>query len=238
MTLSASSVYANDADSTKKGLVNFETEFVKKGTWGIGFTGGYSTHENTNYTVVLAEETNSLGYSVYASPFVSYSLTKNSSLILKFNYRRSLIKIDKSKISFGDEEGGIHLSVKDYYGINQTFYGSVAWRQFIPIGNSKRVALFVDGELEIGRGQSKFAFDSPVKGTYAINSDMGLNINPGMMVFVSDHFAVEASVGLAGVSYSKVNQIHNQVDFGKIDEASIRYKLDLLSLDFSIAYYF
>lgn len=223
---------------TKKGIANTSNIFIKKGAWACGLGGGYTSSESDSFSLGLVQGINSLGYSVNVTPFVSYSLADNSSLLVRLKYKRELIRIASGSLDFGDEESGVHLQVKDYYGISQSFNGAVAWRQFIPIGNSKFVSVFVDGIINTGNTITKFAFDSPVKGTFSSTYDFSLNVSPGIMVFVSNHFAVEASVGLAGVTYTKLDQIHNQVNKGSLDSFGTSYSLNLLAMNLAIAFYF
>ena len=75
-------------------------------------------------------------------------------------------------------------------------------------------------------------------GTYEKSSDVSLGLNPGMMAFVNDHLAVEINVGMLGLKYSHVDQVHNQVDTGERTSTQINFKVNILAIGFGVSYYF
>ncbi|MFI3321094.1 MAG: hypothetical protein R3Y50_01055 [Rikenellaceae bacterium] len=221
----------------ERGLVDLNTTFVPKGQWIVGAAASYSAHVNDNYSLLIVDEINSSGYTFKATPFVAYSLSPNMAIGARFGYGRSLIKIDNAQLKFGDEESGINLSLYDYYGLTHSYSGTAIWRQYIPLGQNRRFALYNELQLEVGGSQSKFAFDSPVQGTFAHSKNASLGIAPGIVAFATDRVAFEVSVGVMGVNYSHTKQVHNQVEVGDAKSSIMNFKINILSIGLGVAFY-
>lgn len=221
----------------QRGLTNISNIFVPKGQWIFGGTASYSTHTNETYAFLLVDDINSTGYTFKISPLLAYAFSNNMALGGRFIYSRVLLKIDDAALSIGDDESGFDITVNDYYTLTQTFSTGAIWRQYIPLGRSKRFALFNEMQLSLGYSQSKFAMDSPVKGTYSKGFEMGLGLSPGIVAFATNDIAIELNIGVMGVSYSTVKQVHNQVDFGKSQSSNMNFKVNLLSVGLGASFY-
>lgn len=211
------------------------TIFVEKGTWMVGSKVAYSTHTNENYRFLIIEDINSTGYRFTVSPMFSYAIKNNMGLGMRFGYGRNLLKVDSAHISIDE----IDVNVKDYYSLSHDFSAMAVYRNYIPIGNSKRFALFNESQLAYSYGQAKLidGHGTSLVGTYEESHTVSLGINPGMMAFINDHFAVEVNVGMLGLQYTTVNQTHNQVYKGSRELTQINFKVNILSIGFGLAYY-
>ena len=135
----------------------------------------------------------------------------------------------------------IEINVKDYFTLNHDFTGMIVYRNYIPIGNSKRFALFNETQLALGLGEAKLINGSnpqSVVGSYEESLSLKLGLNPGLVAFVNDNLAVEVNVGMLGLQYNSVDQIHNQVYEGSRDATMINFKVNIFSIGFGMAYYF
>ena len=221
----------------RRGLTDRHTLFVPKGQWVFGGTASYSTHTNDNYRFLIVEEINSTGYTVRVSPMVAYALHDNMALGARFTYSRSLLKLDKAHLEFGSEGNTTELSARDFYTLKHSYSAAFIWRQYIPLGRSKRFALFNETSLSFGGIQSKFANDSPVKGTYQTGFEVGIGISPGIVAFATNDMAVEVNVGVMGINYSHIKQVHNQVRDGDIKTSMMNFKVNIFSIGLGMAFY-
>ena len=219
----------------RRGLTDRHTLFVPKGQWVFGGTASYSTHTNDNYRFLIVEDINSTGYTVRVSPMVAYALRDNMALGARFTYSRSLLKLDKAHLEFGSEDNTTELSAKDFYTLKHNYTAAFIWRQYIPLGRSKRFALFNETSLSFGGIQSKFANDSPVKGTYQTGYEVGIGISPGIVAFATNNMAVEVNV--MGINYSHIKQVHNQVRDGDIKSSMMNFKVNIFSIGLGMAFY-
>lgn len=221
----------------RRGLTDRHTLFVPKGQWIFGGTASYSTHTNDNYRLLIVDQINSRGYTFQISPMIAYSLRDNMAIGARFIYSRTLLKLDNARLKFGDDESGIELAAKDFYTLRHTYTPALIWRQYIPLGRNKRFALFNETSLSAGASQSKFAKDSPVKGTYQTGFEIGVGISPGIVAFATNNMAVEVNVGVMGINYSHVKQVHNQVHEGDLKTSMMNFKVNIFSVGLSMSFY-
>ena len=92
-------------------------------------------------------------------------------------------------------------------------------------------------QLSAGGSQAKFANDSPVKGTYQTGYSLSLGISPGIVAFATNNMAVEVNVGVMGINYSHIKQVHNQVRDGDIKSSMMNFKVNIFSIGLGMAFY-
>ena len=201
----------------------------------VGGALAYSTHKNTDYQFLIIEDINSNGYRFSVSPHFCYMVRDNMGVGMRFSYGRNLLKVDSASLSI-DEIG---IDVKDYYSLSHDFTAAAVWRNYIPLGNSRRFALFNDALLSYGVGQAKLIDNhgASLIGTFEESQTISLGLNPGMMAFINNHLAIEVNVGMLGLKYSHVDQIHNQVETGDRKTTHLNFKVNILAIGFGLSYY-
>lgn len=220
-----------------RGLTSKNNDFVPRGQWIFGGSVSYSTHTNDDYDFLVVENMNSEGYTVRVAPFVAYAITNNMALGGRFIYSRTLLKVDEAGVSMGDADTGVNLTVDGYYVLRHSYEGAVVWRNYIPLGRSKRFAIFADVQLSAGGIQGKYAEGQPVRGTYESGYSLGLGVTPGLVAFATNNMAFEVSVGVMGINYSTVEQVHNQVTTGNRTTSNMNFKVNILSIGLGVAFY-
>ncbi|MEG1622576.1 MAG: hypothetical protein RR330_04315 [Alistipes sp.] len=220
-----------------RGLTSKSNIFVPKGQWIFGGSVSYSTHANHDYTVLVIAGINSNGYTFKVSPLIAYAIRDNMAIGGRFVYGRTLLKIDTADISLGEEDSGINLNLDHYYGLQQSYSAMAIWRQYIPLGDSKRFALFTEMQLSAGGSQGKFASGQPVKGTFQRGYHIGLGVAPGLVAFATNNMAIEVSVGVMGIEYTHVEQVHNQVSVGKRSTSNMNFRVNIFSIGLGFAFY-
>ncbi len=221
----------------RRGITELSNIFVPRGQWVLGASVSYSTHTNNDYTLMVIEGIDSEGYTFRVSPMVAYALRSNMALGLRATYGRTNLTIDKADLTFGDEVTGTEIVVDRYKSVRHSYVISAIWRQYIPLGRSKRFALFNEMSLGAGGSQSIFAAGQPVKGTYETGYTLALGISPGLMAFASNDVAIEVNVGVMGVSYSRIRQVHNQVTVGHRSTSGMNFKVNIFTIEVGVAFY-
>lgn len=221
----------------RRGLTSTSTLFVPRGQWIFGGTGSYSYHVNDSYTFTLIEGIVSEGYTVRVSPMIGYAVGRNTAVGTRFIYSRTLLRVDAASLKVGDEDSGVDIGVEDYYALQHNFTGALFWRQYIPLGESKRFAIFTEMQLTAGGTQGKFAADQPVRGTFERGYKIGLGLSPGLIAFATNNMAIEVNVGVMGVNYSSAKQVHNQVSVGRRSASSMSFRVNLLAIGLGVAFY-
>lgn len=221
----------------ERGLTSLSNRFVPKGQWVFGIAASYSAHTNEDYTFLVIDDINSDGYTVKVTPFLSYALRDNMALGVRFTYSRSLLRIDGGRINMGEEDTGIDIGVDFYNALQHSYSGAVIWRQYIPLGQNRRFALFNETSLTLGGGQARFAADSPIRGTYSTSFTGSLGISPGLVAFATNNLAFEVNVGVMGITYTRTRQVHNRVNSGTQSSGLINFKVNILSIGLGVSFY-
>ncbi|MCR4860030.1 MAG: hypothetical protein K5910_05140 [Bacteroidales bacterium] len=202
--------------------------FVPKGAWMVGGNASYSGHRNENYTFMVASGINSVGFHLAVSPEVLYFVGDNLGVGAKFSYGRMMLDAQSAKA----ELGSLALTVDNYYAISHDFTAMLMLRYYIPIADSKRVAFHIDAGAmaRFGQAEQSDEHTGAVVGTWEKNHKMGILVNPGLTARLSPRVSLFATVGMAGITYGKKQQVHNQVATGSSKSFSLSYMVDLTSL--------
>ena len=222
---------------SQRGLTYTHNLFIPKGQWIFGGTASYSTHTNRSYQFLVIEGIDSKGYTFKVSPMIAYAFRNNMALGGRFIYSRTLLKLDKASINFGDEGSSVNLNVQDYYALQHTYQVAAIWRQYIPLGRNKRFALYNEMSLAAGGSEARFANGSPVKGTYQKGYSASLGISPGIIAFATNNMAVEVNVGVMGITFDHTEQVHNQVTVGERNLSQMNFKINIFSIGLGVAFY-
>ena len=220
-----------------RGISDMKTQIVPKGQWVFGGSLTYSTHNNSDYTFLIIENIESKGYSVKVSPLIGYSLAPNSIIGLRGTYGRSFLNMDSASLHLGEGDAALNFGVDYYYMLKHSYNVAAIWRQYIPLGRNKRLALFAEFQLAVGGSQSKFAEGQPIRGTFAKGMDISLGANPGVVAFITNNMALELNIGVLGLGYSRTEQIHNQITTGQSSSSNMNFKVNILSIGLGVAFY-
>lgn len=210
--------------------------FLKKGTWMTGGMLRYSQHINDDFNLAVINDINSTGYNISVNPKMLYMMRDNMGVGLRVSYDRSMLDVSSADLSITD----ISMSARDCYQIQHKYSAYGVYRAYIPLGDSKRIAMFADllvgGSLKQGKAFN--AGGEYVIGTYDRSYALELAVDPGIVAFLTERLAMELSIGIFGVSYKWTNQIRNQVSSGHSGSTSAGFMVNLLSLGVGLSYYF
>lgn len=209
--------------------------FIEKGSWSIGGTAKYTQHSNVDHSILVISNIDSEGVSLSASPQVMYAFGDNLAIGLKGSYDRSMMDLTSADLAVAQ----IEMNAADCYQIQHKIAAYGVFRAYIPLGNSRRLAMFADLQLggSFKQGTAFNAGGESVYGYYNQSYSLELGVDPGIIAFLTDRLAVEMNVGLIGVNYSWNDQIRNQVYYGKTSSASAGFMVNLLSLGVGMSYY-
>jgi len=242
---------------TERGLVSRSTLFVPQGQWIFGGTLSYSTHRNKDYSLLILDGINSKGYTFKVSPMIGYAIYKNMAVGIRFAYSRTLLNIDSASISFSASDDKVsgeadaapaaipasradeqkNTFIKYYYALQHSYSVSAWWRQYIPLGSSRRFALFTDIDLTFSEQQGKFAKGSPITGLFQKGYTISLGVNPGLIAFATNNVAIEVNVGILGLTYSHVAQTHNQIETGSRSTSMMNFNVNIFSIGLGMSFY-
>ncbi len=220
----------------ERGLEFLNDKFVPKGQWIGGLSVSYSEHTNDDYEFIVIDGINSNGYTLSVSPMVAYAFKDNLAAGGRFAYKRSFLRIDTADLNIDD----LDMSVNNYYQLKQSFSTLAILRNYIPLGRSKRFAVFNEMQLGVGIGQSKIVKglgEEDMTGTYEKNYELSIGMSPGIVAFYNNNFAVEVSIGVLGFNYGYTKQIKDQVYKGSRQTSALNFKINLFSISLGVACY-
>ena len=221
-----------------------KNRFIPKGTVGGGLTVSYSSYD-------LGNAENDAGYKMLfsllngmegtmesfgLSPFLSYFVADNLSVGLRFDYDYSSLDLASTSMALGDL---VSFDLRDYGYTKQAYAGAIALRNYIPIANSKRFAMFAELRASGGYAQSE-SFQLTDEGKFGTYQDIykcSVGLVPGLTCFVMNEIAIEASVGVLGYDFQKIVQTTNQVEVSQAVSKGANFKVNLLSINLGMSFY-
>ena len=191
--------------------------FMPKGQLMFGGTVSYRDYSFYDYTFLILDDMNINAYTLSVTPSIYYSFAKNMAVGVKFSYKRTLGRVDQTDISLSDD---LSFGISDFYTLQHTYYGSVSYRYYIPIGKSRVFGIFSDISLNFGAGQGKSlnGRGDNLTGVYQNILDIGIDVIPGIL----------------GLEWKRISQTTNQVYEGSYETSKANFKLNLLSINIGV----
>jgi len=233
------------AEPFDRGIGKANSLFIPKGTVGGGLSVSYSNYQLGNgsddagYKMLFSLLDNVHGslQSFGLAPYVSYFIKDNISLGLRFDYDKSGYNLDALDLSLGDL---MTLNVSDMNYLKQAYSGSITLRNYMPIADSKRFAMFAELRATGSYAQSESykVQDGKKYGTYQDIYKASLSVVPGLCCFVTNEAALEVSVGVLGFTHQKTVQTTNQVEVSQMVQNNASFKINLFSINMGVSVYF
>lgn len=213
-----------------------KTVFVPKNQWIAGVSVSYSTESYDNYQFLVLENLNGNGYSFKVSPMAMFSFSNDLAAGGRFSYSRSLLKMDDLSVVLASD---MDFNTENLYSLSHSYGFTCLFRNYIPLGNSKRFGLFNEVQLKFAGGQSKLASGAgkALSGTYSQNFDLGIGVTPGLVMFLNNYSAIEVNVGVLGFNYHNTRMVTDQIYVANMKRHSANFKINLFSITIGTVFY-
>lgn len=220
--------------------------YIPKGTMGLGISFSYTTlnlgkpgdAEDMGFSALasLVSGVKAAAHTLSVSPSFDYFIKDNVSLGARFNYGNTFLALESADLSLSED---MSFGIKDFNYESNSYSASFTVRDYIPIAGSKRFAVFIEGRLTGGYGQSKnYKLDEGLKhGAYTDIYKGSISMVPGLCVFVSDAVAFEVQVGVLGFSLQKRVETENQVKTSQMVTSNANFRINPLSIELGTAFY-
>jgi hypothetical protein len=232
------------AEPFDRGVGKMNSVFIPKGYIGGGATFSYQTLDLGNsvddagYSMLFSLLSGIKGHmhTFAVSPSVSYFLADNFCVGARFSYSQSDVNVENLGLSLGDLAS---ISLSDYYMLQNNYDGALTARYYMPIANSKRIAMFGEVRLgaEYGQSVTYNVKDGHNYGTFQNIYGAGLNVVPGLCVFATNNICVEVAVGVLGINFKYVEQETNLVDKSTMQQSGANFKINPLSISLGMSFY-
>ena len=213
-----------------------QSTFVPKGQWIVGSSISYSQYDGDNYKLLVVNGLDASGYTFKVSPLLCYTFKDNLAAGGRAVYQRTLTRVDRLALELNDD---LRFNTGDIYRLSHSGSGMAVMRYYISLGSSTRFGLFNEAQLSIGSSQSKYVTGKgeTVSGTFSRSTDLQFGLAPGLVAFVNDFAAIEVSIGVLGLNYSKTRQTTDQIYNGEYSSSGANFKINLFSVGLGIAFY-
>ena len=218
----------------KRGLE--QISFIPKGQCITGVSVSFSQSNQKNYQFLIVESINGDTYTFKVSPMLLYCFKDYLAAGGKFAYTRSRTRLDNATVVIDSETD---YNVENLYSISQNYSAMAVFRNYISFGRSRRFGLFNEVQLQIGGGESKIAIGrgKDLTGTFERSWDVNVGLAPGLIMFLNNYSAIEVNVGVLGFSYNHTKAVTDQIYDASRYGKSARFKINLFSITFGVAFY-
>ncbi len=233
---------AQNGNNFDRGFTKESNTFVPQGYGSTGLSIAYDTYNagngNSGYEFLsIVDDVDGKLSTLNIAPSFSYFFARNTSTGFRIGYTNTSFDIDKASLSM-DNDSDIDLS--NHYFRSNKYTAAATLRNYIPLFGSKIFALFNEGRLIGGFGQSKsYRLTNGGKdGTFTDNYSIALGVSSGLCSFVTNDFAFEVSLDVLGCEYSLSRQTKNQIYKSDFSHFGASYKVKLATINFSLVYFF
>ena len=212
------------------------TSFIPKGQWITGINVSYSQSNQNNYQFLIIENIDGNTYTFRVSPMLLFCFKDNMAAGGRFSYSRSRTHLDNANVIIDSETS---YDIDNLYSISHDYYGTMAFRNYIALGNTMRFAFFNEVQLKVGGGQSKIVNGTgdDITGTFQQKIDVGIGLTPGMTMFLNNYSAIEVSIGVLGFNYTHSHAVTDQIYVADTNYKSANFKINLFSVSFGVVFY-
>lgn len=202
-----------------------------------GASFSYLEYEADNYQWIVLEDLDLVGYSFKVSPTVAYFIRDNIAVGGRVGYSRTLTDLGKLSLSLGDD---LNIDIDELHMKNHSFLTTAFVRTYLNLGNSKRFGLFNEMSVtySYGQGNSTNQLRDEPKAVHETKNALNFGVTPGLVCFINDYIAVEASVDVLGLDFKWNKQTINQVEEASWRSSGANFKINLFSINLGMAFYF
>lgn len=239
MTFGANILFAQNSNVEKEdedligSFYNEDFQPFKKGNGYVGLAFSVFDEKSDNTKDIFDQDrtisSKTLNYSVKFKG--GYFFSKNHMVGLGYSIER-----DKTTTEGTYLFDTVGLESKDRI---HAFIPSI--RSYFPLTKNKRLSLFNeikvnfgigDGETEVYKNSEKTSFDTSETFTF------GIGLSPGITFFALENFCFEIQLDVLGYKYEKETKTDETGEETITTSNNVDFTLNLLTLNFGLAYYF
>ena len=202
-----------------------------KGEWQCGLSVMYADFSSSNSDYMLLLQGLGANASMLRlAPEAAYTFKNNHAIGAKFQYTNIDGLVDTAS---ADLLGNFSMSLDNLNASSKSMSASVFQRTYVGLDKYGRVGLFWDYVLGISRTTTQF-YTGDASDSYSLNEKISLGFAPGIVYFPMNNVSVQASIGLASLSYgsTKAYEGGDLVGLRKIWKANA--SLNVLDLNFGL----
>lgn len=185
---------------------------------------------NTEF-LLLANNVGASGNIFRVKPFFFYAYKDNAAAGLRLNFSTARANLDKVDLNLLSPDLNFNLSGVDANW--RAVGGELFHRNYIGLDRKGTVGIFCEFALCYNYNKLDFA-----GGNYDIINQLKLVFSPGLILYILPQVSVEASLGLADVSYTFSDAYSENRKAGSFGKWGAGARFNILNCHFGIAYHF
>lgn len=220
-------------NAAKKEKKSFQVHTaLEKGekTVGLGVLFANFNSDNSEF-LLLANNLGAKGNVFRIAPNFSVAYKDNASVGLRLKYSNAKLDLDEANLRLFSD--ALSAGLSDVTGNWKSFGGTVFHRNYIGLDPKGTVGLFCEFQLGYSYNRIDFGADQ-----YNTANQVKLSFNPGLILYILPMVSVEASVGLADVSYTTSLSHNGSTEDGKFSRVGGGAHLNILNCNFGISFHF
>ena len=217
-------------DSTKQR--RFTTRLIApKGEWQCGLSVMYAdfSTSDTDYMLML-QGVDASASLLRLAPEAAYTVKDNRAVGLKLQYTNIRGMLDTAT---ADLLGNFEMSVNNLSAVSRSMSSLVFYRTYLGLDKYGRVGLYWDYLLGYSYTKTHFAA-SDAETPLSVRNKIHLGFAPGIVYFPMNNMSVQASIGLANVSYGNVKAYEGGDVVGSRKNFKAQASLNILNLNFGL----
>lgn len=181
--------------------------------------------------LLLANNLDASGKFFRIAPSVSVAYRDNATIGLRGSFNAAVASVENVNLNLLDKDLGIDL--KDIGCAVKAYGVSLYHRNYFGLEKSGTVGLFCEFRLGYTHTRLDTASDS-----FNTLQQMNLCFAPGAILFVLPFVSLEASIGIADVTYTISDVRQNDAPVGNSKKIKAGVSLNLLNCNFGVTYHF
>ena len=197
---------------------------------GLGVVYANLNSSNTEY-LLMVNNLDASGALLRVAPQFACAYADNAAIGARFVYNNARVNLGKVDMNLLSKDLALSLSGQ---ALGWTSYGGYVFhRNYIGLEKSGTVGFFC--EFRLGYNYNRLDFGG---GSYNAVHQAKLTFAPGFILYVLPFVSVEASIGLADLTYTGAASFNGGVKEGSRGKVGGGVSLKLLNCNFGIAYHF
>lgn len=215
---------------SQKSESNSEGVPITKGTWfsGLSLSANSRSSENDRQLFASFIEQEKVGFNVRLDPgfVIRDNLGVGIGLLYGSN-RDENIQVSSDGI------------ISQVNAVDRRFEIRPYIKNFIPLGSTNRFYIVIPTELQIGFGnelQETTTNDVLIR-EFTEGLYYGLEMRPGMLVFIHKNFGFEVNVGALGINRTLITKSTTDLPDSRVETGGLNLKINLLELSLGFSVY-
>lgn len=217
-------------DSTKQR--RFKNHLIApKGEWQCGLSVMYADFASSDADYMLMLQGLGADASMLRlAPEAAYTFKDNHAVGAKFQYTSLKGMVDAAT---ADLLGNFSMSLENVHASSNSMSASIFQRTYVGLDKYGRVGLFWDYVLGVSRTRTQF-YTGDSSNSYSLNERISLGFAPGIVYFPMNNVSVQASIGIASLSYGNVKAFEGGDVVGIRRSWKAKASLNVLDLSFGL----